>query len=335
MIVSCRAGDWERHQRCEINRGVKQITAVKNRNLSCMPLYPGSMLFNQIALIGVDGSSGINEFPSPRFESLDAVYEALGYPVAVEVSAETLIVDCQFWWTGLELALTAEIEKHCLKNPAKANVVLLSDQYSTRLKEICDMLSVKFNVISPRWWCAASLLCLYRNAAHVVFVDTARALDAAMIGVPCSLIAGDVYSNNPVFPALHTAIARLNCCRMILPHQKTNKPVPDMEGIFSVENTRYALQSAMTESLVDTSASCVNDSCGTDPVVRTGVLWQQLWRRKVANTTVSTRRKARKLMEDPRAFFKDSTLPGSSAVAALFPEPVRAIDVDPEHRRAS
>jgi len=54
------------------------------------------------------------------------------------------------------------------------------------------------------------------------------------------------------------------------------------------------------------------------PVICTERIWQHKLRNKLGNLQISTRRKSRKLFEDPRAFFKDSKLPGSDGVAAVF-----------------
>jgi len=213
------------------------------------------------------------------------------------------------------------------------SVVVLAGRYSHRITSICNGLSIESKVIKPQWWSAAFLINLYRQSLHTVFVDTARALDAAMTGAECSLIVGDTYKQSPVFPALHGALSLIPCCSM--PQKPVETKLTTSTRFVIVENACDELQYALTGDSQFCIANNINGCGGVGPVVRTGVCWQHLWKRKIGNLRVSTRRKARKLTEDPQAFFNDSKLPGSRAIASILPKPARESVADHTKRGAS
>ena len=79
MSYLSRPDSWEKHQRLEISRFVASYIGGGYTDRDFVPLYPGSMLFNQIALADNGCSLQSAVYDQPRIESLDAVYEALAY----------------------------------------------------------------------------------------------------------------------------------------------------------------------------------------------------------------------------------------------------------------
>ena len=319
MSYLSRPDSWEKHQRLEISRFVASYIGGGYTDRDFVPLYPGSMLFNQIALADNGCSLQSAVYDQPRIESLDAVYEALAYSTNPIVTAESLLIDCQSWWDGIDSILRDRIEKHCMQYPEHGGVVVLSGRYSSRIKRLCDEASVMCRVIRPRWWSAASLLYLYRSSAHVLFVDTTRSLDAAMVGVACSLVVGSDYARQPLFSALHAALSHCTCCCVTM-SSSVDSVLRDSLRIIVIENTYGALIAKMDSENMVLSDNRTDVTRDSDPVIRTGVYWQQRWKHQIANTRVSVRRKTRKLIEDPRAFFRDSKLPCSGAIAAFLPD---------------
>ena len=297
-----------------------------------VPLYPGSMLFNQIALADNRCLMQSVRYDQPHIESLDAVYEALAYSTHTFVTAESLLIDCQSWWDGIDLILRNKIAKHCEQYPVHGGVVVLSGRYSSRIKSLCDEASVMCTTIRPRWWCAASLLSLFRKSAHVLFVDTARSLDAAMMGVACSLIVGSDYARQPLFSALHAALSQCPCCCVTMT-SSMDCSLRDSPRVIVIENTYGAFIAEMFSENLALSDNRTGGFRDSDPVIRAGVFWQQRWKHQIANTRVSVRRKTRKLIEDPRAFFRDSKFPCSGAIAAILPDVSPSSDAELISRR--
>jgi len=331
MRMLASAGDWERHQRREVRRVLRQHVSDssqgRTRFTQCLPLYPGSMLFNQIAILGSRVGAGrvVSEVESgsvPRFESLDAVYAALGLLNPPGFSDNTLLIDCQSWWPGLEEVLRREIGR----GSSSQDVVVLSGPYSQRIQKACEGLSVQCRVIRPQWRSVVSLLSLYRSSGRVLFVDTARSLDAAMIGINCSLVVGNTYAKNAVFPALDSSLSQLPNSGVILAQHHVNSECSQPVTHSIVENSIRELLIALScEHRLSEAGS--GNGLEDGPVVRNGVFWQHVWKRRIDNLSVSTRRKSRKLIEDPRAFFRDSTIPCSGAIASLLPETTRSVDL--------
>lgn len=346
------SGVWERHQNREIKRYLRQCVTVPKDSERCVPLYPGSMLFNQIAIIDGEGLSAPLDNSMPRFESLDSVYEALGstdHHRQRNLSKETLLVDCQAWWPGIDEILQAELIRLGEQCASQPEVIVFSGRYTGQVKKICSSLSIPCRAINPRWWCAASLLCVYRQSKHTIFVNTARSLDAAMTGAACSLIVDQKYRENAVFPALHRALSQLPCCNIpqaFSVNRATSRAVSG-NHVIAVENSAEALHTALFSSFPQQTSlqtpqqkkqqlrQTENSSFGPGVVIRSGVLWQQCWKNAVANFSVSTRRKARKLVEDPRAFFADSRIPLSGLIASAIPQPAQQCDVDHSERNVS
>jgi len=309
-----RVGDtWEKHQRREINRFLRQYAEAQNPDRACVPAYPGSMLFNQIAVLSAcrNSSSAL-----PRFESLDPVYESLSYTDSGYPADNSILLDCQVWRPDLEKILAAEFDQLVRSNGEVSRVVILSGPHRARLERLCKQLSLNTVVKNAPWWNGAAMLYLYRSVSHVLFVDTARSLDAAMIGVECTMIASHEYSQSPVSSVLFSALSQLPCCRLrqqlAHAHETTEYEILDhiSANLTIVENSAAAVVSVL-------GVDCTESSDAT--VIRAGGFRQQRWKNRLGNLHVSTRRKVRKLTEDPHAFFADSRLPGSNAIAARLP----------------
>ena len=373
MTLLASADGWEKHQRREIALFLRAHASepaksqAQSAHPEYLPLYPGSMLFNQIGVLypaavnvvagpdvpGPDlpGSDvpgpDVEAWQTPLFESLDTVYAALAPAQSANMDGgDTLLIDCQCWWPGLEAVLQIEIDKVSVSLSERFKVVVLAGRYAQRVQSICNNMSIVNSVTRPDWRNAAALISLYRKSAHTLFVDSARSLDAAMIGCKCCLVAGEAYSATPVFPALRNALSQVSTCQVVLPPRYNERQRPTK--ISMVENSRCELllainrecKSAGVGKSIGTSAvNSTGDSTGDStesgarvgreagPVVRTDASMQRVLKRRLDNFNISVRRKTRKLIEDPRAFFSDSSIPCSSAIASILPDTTRLADI--------
>lgn len=305
--MSWRSDAWQQYQHAQLKRCLQSI----NTRADCRvePLYPGSMLFNQIAVVDHSPATDLQNY-RPQLESLDSIYEAIGIGISGMAEEPYLFIDCQAsiaepGHQHLKQSLLIELKTFIDKHRQQGRIVIVDNDDVEHLKHLCDSIALRYQIIRPRWWQASQWLRWYRSAERCVFVDSARVLDAAMTGVPCHSLATRACVSQPVFPALHAALAGYDHCRIT--------------SVFAGE--------------INVSVRVVENECcqlfeaigcgGADRVAGTTVisaesLWQNRWRNKLGNLQVTTRRKSRKLMEDPRAFFKDSKLPGSDSIAGLF-----------------
>jgi hypothetical protein len=305
--MNWHADAWQQYQHAQLKNCLQGINVSDDWRVE--PLYPGSMLFNQIAVIDHPQATDLHLY-RPQLESLDSIYEAIGASDAEVADEPCLLIDCQCSIAErdrqhLKQSLLIELKMFIDKRNQHGRVVLVDSVHVDHLKQLCDSVALRYQVIRPRWWQASQWLRWYRSAERCVFVDSARVLDAAMTGVPCHSLATRTYVAKPVYPALHAALVGYDHCRVTSVFAGETG-----DSLKVIENDIAQLSTAM-------GYDCGDRVAGSS-VISAESLWQNKWRSKLGNVQVSTRRKSRKLIEDPRAFFRDSKLPGTDGIAVLF-----------------
>ncbi len=325
-------GSWRAQQQLQIDKA----TGVLSGHIKARALFPGSMLFNQIMLFSTE--SGFTSEPklfAP--ESLSVAYE---YCSLIHVRGElehSLVIDA-----GM-LASVESIDaiiKIIETDRSIQQIVLLGQATQTALAGwLNERLGSNISVtkLEPNWKSAYALHAIYRQARHVVFIDTMRVLDAAYTGCNCTLLAGTEFSSDPAFVLLARHLARVNC--NLLDHSGVAISVSDKahevpyliaqnqlsdvsEKLASANNPEgYLPHHDWLQGFVNTNVA-TEENC---PVISLG--GKLSGGSSVANTANSildfkTRvyRKSRKLREDPRAFFTDSNSRVLSRLADVIPK---------------
>ena len=146
------------------------------------PLFPGSMLFNQIMLplntggSRVDVDSLIPETLDPVFEFCSTYDVERGLTGALVIDAgQTIVEKC-----------TDTLARIISDQSSADKIVLLGSELSS-LVNLLDT-DKPIVTLTPERYSASALHGIYRLAKHTVFIDTLRAMDAAHTGCSCSVI---------------------------------------------------------------------------------------------------------------------------------------------------
>jgi len=160
---------WKNHQYTEIACNI-------DRSQELRPLFPGSMLFNQILV----PANRMNQF-------LPAVLP------------DTRDVEFEF----CSLRSMSSVEQ----------IVFLGKSTGRLIKGVLEenTTDISFNAVEPDWNSVYALHTMYRNARHILFVDTMRVLDAAFTGCNCTLIATDEFRRDIAFDFLLRQLDQTRC----------------------------------------------------------------------------------------------------------------------------
>ncbi len=299
---------WERHQRKNLRLAVErllqnELVAVRPAPL-VEPLFPGSMLMNQLCVSGTARVSG-NEF-LPVLDSLDVVYESLSVD-SFEHSVNSIFIDFQSLAGDMETLLVEEIHRLLSERKSIDTLVVWNDGLSTEFLTSVPGRKIRLIKVHPQWHSPAYMLALYRSAGHCVFVDSHRAVDAIVTRIPCSLLVSEKFSGVLKTQTLFQTAGNSDGCRLI--RQKIESSSNEHE--YSIVENRLNELRAVLNSVSDSqiageeqlNKAAISDS---GPVItRHALPWLELLSRQ-RDITVAWRKKWQKLVEDPRGFCLDS-----------------------------
>jgi hypothetical protein len=161
-----------------------QIDQVAGAN-TASPLFPGSMLFNQIMLPLDTGCSRV-DVQSFLPETLDPVFEYCStYGQDCDVTG-ALVIDAGQTVAGKCIQAINRI----IANMQSAGKIVLLGNESASLYDSLDTNKI-IEVLAPECYSPSALHRIYRLAKHTVFIDTLRSMDAAHTGCRCSVIFSD------------------------------------------------------------------------------------------------------------------------------------------------
>ncbi len=294
---------WEKHQQSQIHKFV-------HTELELQAVFPGSMLFNQI-LVPTEEAVSLRHFPVCTPESVNVVYEycsnihsdsELNHSILIDTgeldsidSVDGIVKVIENYSAISQLVFVGQSARHAL-------IGLLESRLTRKMK---------VTVVEPDWDSIYSLYKFYRQAHHVIFVDTMRVLDAAYTRCDCSMVATNDFRSGPTFDVLQYYLDTLSC------------PVFDQRGsplcqsgvgielpFMIVENKRSNLTRVLAAAQPgdDHPTDWLDDMLDADntPVIdrRRDALNHSLGSMRDRKTRYS--RKLAKLRNDPLTFMVDS-----------------------------
>ena len=176
-------------------------------------------------------------------------------------------------------------------------------------------------IIEPDWESRFSLYQIYRSAAHVIFVDTMRVMDAAFTNCSCSLVVSKKFTVENSTDHLFRSLEQAPDCTLV------NRPDAELcipvNGLLSVNDL-----SDLTRTIT-LAENYENPSHEPDTDWFDGLLYSEAVPVVSDITTVEKRsvffnrkkklqRKLVKLRDDPGAFFRDSKIGVLQKVGHMF-----------------
>lgn len=354
---------WQSFQCAAVEREINKVLLSEHQDeqqtfqLRAVPLFPGAMMFNQIILIkspldvSLEGSYLPQNMLLPETaDSFDSYYESFNRVVAENELSGTVIIDCS---NGTRVAETVGTKTEPVSDPAltqrhltqlEHQVELLNSEYdqidtvlflqkeSYRLfrENYSGPLKIRFH--QPDWRVFAEILYLYRCAAHVIFVNNLRVLDAAYSACNCSAVVDDA-----VDPLRHEALLRLlenNAYCHLLLQPSIGSPCGSSVDNISIslcDNNRAAFTAAISMLIKNTPAKSADEDFiesidspplgeSNIPVINVSAFITSTLRGRLVNRRIKFLRKANKLREDPKTFCKDSSNVLIRSIGSVIPE---------------
>ncbi len=294
---------WQVHQQT-------QIDSFNKTELKLQPVFPGSMLFNQIA-VPTKSARSLFEIPMCTPESVNVVYQYCGDVHTDNELSNSILIDSGDYdsvesVTGIVKLLEsdAEIDQLIFLGHSARDVLfpLLKD----RLKK-----ELIVTVVEPDWSSIYSQYLLFRQARHVIFFDSMRVLDAVFMRCNCSLVATSSFRSCATFNVLLHHLQELACPVYDQTGSLLSRLSGDVELPFMIaENQRSNLMRALEAAKYDDGrrTDWLDDLLNVDntPVIdrRRDALHSPVERMRDRKTRFS--RKLAKLRNDPLAFLADS-----------------------------
>jgi len=207
---------WKNHQYTEIACNI-------DRSQELRPLFPGSMLFNQILV----PANRMNQFlPAVLPDTRDVEFEFCSQLQGD--SQNTVLLDID---DTVESPPSDIILKLMRSMSSVEQIVFLGKSTGRLIKGVLEenTTDISFNAVEPDWNSVYALHTMYRNARHILFVDTMRVLDAAFTGCNCTLIATDEFRRDIAFDFLLRQLDQTRCItygsngQLVLPEESGYK----------------------------------------------------------------------------------------------------------------
>lgn len=329
LLRACRSPDcWKRHQLSCIEDAVSAMDGkIANDSVSSIdPLIPGSRLYNQ--LLKIDHRAAPLALKcQPSVSSLDPVYESLSYPMQWP-QGSTILVDINDPDQWCIDTLRETIDKLLNNNVSETGLdtlLVLQPGQLTGLKNMFASYPIRVQSLHPEWCNAAQMLAFYRGASHTVFINTARAADAAFCDIPNTLICGEVFIESQKTNALWKVIAGTSASQLVcaVPTDQDH----ELPRTSLIDNRLGDLRSALTQSIVRQDDDWLTEYMVAAELNKPVIHGEDGFRKTVqaiTDTRISLRRKGQKLQEDPKQFCVDSKNPVLRAIGRLLPSRVAA-----------
>ena len=303
---------WKNYQQ-------KQVACNTAADVALRPLFPGSMLFNQIL---VPSNTPVSSLPTVFPDTRDMELEYCNRGANESLHKNTIAIDIE----GIVEKPPVDAIIQLVKCHGHIEQVAFLGKSARRLlKGLTDEINktgLSIITVDPDWRSVYELHALYRDAHHVLFIDTMRVLDAAYTGCNCTLIATDDFRRDVAFDYLVTQLDKLTCvtygsdCQPIFPEMSVCNFKIAENNIHDV-NVQLASE-VCTSPTADWLTAELNEKAL--PVIdvadnECGGAWSNVLDRRTRFL-----RKARKLREDPGAFLADSDYRILKAVSRVFPD---------------
>ena len=329
LLRACRSPDcWKEHQLSCIADAVSAMDSkIANDSVSSIdPLIPGSRLYNQLLKID-QRAAPLALQCQPSISSLDPVYESLSYPMQWP-QGSTILVDINDPDQWCIDTLRKTIDKLLNNNATEAaldTLLVLQPSQLTELKNIFASYPIQVQSLHPEWCNAAKMFAFYRGASHTVFINTARAADAAFFDIPSTLICGQVFIESQKTNALWKVMADTSAGQLVcaLPLDQDH----ELPRVSLIDNRLGDLRSALTQSTAGQDDDWLAEYMVAAELNKPVIHEEDGFRKKVQAITdarISLRRKGQKLQEDPKQFCVDSKNPVLRAIGRLLPSRVAA-----------
>ncbi|OED35518.1 hypothetical protein AB833_30345 [Chromatiales bacterium (ex Bugula neritina AB1)] len=321
-------GRWERHQQEMIAREVRTYCSsrpVLNKTPLCGALFPGSLLFNQIAVADVGAVETEREY-WPTFETLNAVYQSIMSPGWLSAD-DYFLIDCPHADDEVLPYVEARIRRLQLEYPGCQRVAVLGGNAAAKMTESIASLGLDLEFIKPEWYSAHQHVTAYRQALHCVFVDSCRVIDAVMTECSSTLIATRGFVRSLKTDVLIQCLSS-SAFGEVIQTDFANSSEAVGGGWVLCENrvddlhlilSRVAAFDAAVSGGFHQPTTCA-DKNSPDSVITRPVLPVRDFFDAVALHRVSAKRKFCKLREDPKGFFNDSSYALLRILAQLFPD---------------
>ena len=302
---------WRDYQYLQIDAN---LASTKN----VQPLFPGSMLFNQV-LIPAELSVPVAMMPAILADTRDVELQYCTELLHSNEHKNTLFLDlgCS------DHAVPKDMLVHLISGYSWIDRIVVFNESSVQqvnhLLEKADLL-IPIEIIEPDWNSAFALHACYRSARHLIFIDSMRVLDAAYTGCSCTLLASSEFKSEVSFGLLLRQLAQVNC----LAFDSDGKLGSDDYGscdFYIAENNIGDIEQYLSgRSSVDVSDDWLErvSQNNSKPIIQTNLHDSAGFKSTVLDKKTRLARKLRKLQENPDAFFADSENPVLKNIARLF-----------------
>jgi len=282
------------------------------------PLFPGSMLFNQV-LIPAEQSVSVAMMPAILADTRDVELQYCTELLHSNEHKNRLILDlgCADYAVPKDALINlisgySWIDRIAVFNESSVQLV-------KNLLKKADLL-IPIEIIEPDWSSAFALHACYRSARHLIFIDSMRVLDAAYTGCSCTLLASTEFKSQVSFGLLLRQLAQVNC----LAFDSNGKLESDDYGscaFYVAENSIGDVEQYLSDrSSVDVNGDWLErvSHNNSKPIIQTNRHHSAGFKSTVLDKKTRLARKLRKLQENPDAFFADSENPVLKNIARLF-----------------
>ena len=303
---------WKNHQYSEIASNIDAHQGLR-------PLFPGSLLFNQI-LVPTEATTSPECLSDVMPDTRDVEFKFCSQQHRDSSLQNTVLIDID---DAVEIPPVEVIDELINSSSSIEQVAFLGKSAGISLKDLSvNNADVGFYTVEPEWRSAYALHALYRNAQHVVFIDSMRVLDAAFTGCGCTLVATDDFQKDVAFDFLLNQLDKTECTaydpngRILLSKQEecsfniTENNIHDVKAQLAAGSRLLPEADDWLTSLVCEKVSPVIDCSDNN----SGGSWSNILDRKTRFL-----RKASKLRDDPVAFLSDSDSRILKAAARVFP----------------
>ena len=329
---------WQRDQQAQIRKAMHRFKGIASdasldytQNPS--PLFPGSMLFNQIMVPLTDGEC-VAHYSVTAPESIDVVYQYCSDLCRDIIPTGSVVLDVGDNDSAVLLSLEPALSK-VIDRERCQQLIVLGRTVSKNIVRHCPV-DIKTTTIEPDWSSVSALHKIYRDARHVLFIDSMRVMDAAFTHCSCTLIASEKFRSTPGFELLLHSLHQAPHCKVLdqyghaIESSEENRRYPFLIAENRLSDFSRTLSFATRKSVHEEGLENAENKefdwlipfkgADTTRVIIHKARSSGQWLLKFGDYRTRWKRKAVKLKEDPRTFLSDSQFSVLKLVARLWPK---------------
>jgi len=290
---------WREYQFQQIDENLKSTKKVQ-------PLFPGSMLFNQV-LIPAEQSVSVAMIPAIMADTRDVELQYCTEVLHSNKHKNTLFLDL----ACADHAVPKDMLINLISGYSWIDRIAVFNETSVplvkHLIKKSDLL-IPIEVIEPDWSSAFALHSCYRSAGHLVFIDSMRVLDAAYTGCSCTLLVSAEFKSEVSFGLLLRQLAQVNCSVFDSDGELGSDDYGSCAFDVAENNIGEIEQYLCAGSSVCASGDWLESvsHSNSKPIIQTNRHRSASVISTVLDKKTRLLRKLRKLQENPDAFFADS-----------------------------